>query len=248
MNKHTLTDEIDDFDVEDEIDNDRFDEVEEIYYSSDDEDEPHMEDQHENVLLTESNNFKNMRERPDSEMEYGLHYSSEDVEEGQEDEQCIDEENVFLTESNNLKKVRGTADSEMEYEMNYSSEDVEEGQEDKQFEPEMEAEDKSEYIKEEIGSKSGTDFYSDDEVQIVHESLKSREGNIQLSKEKRLSYDVEDEICDNLEILFNPTEDEAKKLSDTADRQVKRIMKKMEKVSVAPGEAGSFKNWGGYFS
>ena len=157
MNKSNLTDEIEDFDVEDEIENDRFSEVEEIYYSSDDEDEPLLEDQHE------SNNFKDMSKESDSEKEYGLLYTSKDVEEGQEydqfeaeveeveNEQIIAEENVLFTGSNNSKKVGGNADSEKEFDTHYLSE------------PEMDAEDKGE-----CGSKSETDSDSDDDVQIIH--------------------------------------------------------------------------------
>jgi dTDP-4-dehydrorhamnose reductase len=54
-------------------------------------------------------------------------------------------------------------------------------------------------------------------------------------------FDVLDEILDE---LSNPNEEQTILLSSKANKQVKRTMKKMEKIAVAPGEFGSFKNRG----
>ena len=54
---------------------------------------------------------------------------------------------------------------------------------------------------------------------------------------------VQDEF-DNLDIMFNPSEEQTRGLTDKANTQVKNIMKKMEKICVAPGEEGGFNNWG----
>ena len=55
------------------------------------------------------------------------------------------------------------------------------------------------------------------------------------------TFDVLDEVYDDLEVLFNPSEEQTKALSSKANQQAKRIKKKMEKIAVAPGEFGTFK-------
>ena len=54
---------------------------------------------------------------------------------------------------------------------------------------------------------------------------------------------VRDEILE-LDAITAPTEEQAKILSDTAHLHATRMRKKMEKISVAPGESGKFQNWG----
>ena len=55
---------------------------------------------------------------------------------------------------------------------------------------------------------------------------------------------IPDEICDNIDMIYNPTENQADFLSKKAKQQITRIKNKMEKIQVAPGEFGKFKNWG----
>ena len=55
---------------------------------------------------------------------------------------------------------------------------------------------------------------------------------------------VKDELNDQLDSFDNPTEGQAKILSNIASKRAEEITKKMETISVAPGESGSFQNWG----
>ena len=45
-------------------------------------------------------------------------------------------------------------------------------------------------------------------------------------------------------MMFSPSEDQSKLIAERSARQANNIMKKMEKLSVAPGEDGTFNNWG----
>jgi hypothetical protein len=53
-----------------------------------------------------------------------------------------------------------------------------------------------------------------------------------------------EELFSNLDVIFNPSEDQCQLLANKASDQAKEIMSKMEKNCVAPGEQGSFNNWG----
>ena len=55
---------------------------------------------------------------------------------------------------------------------------------------------------------------------------------------------VKDELHDQFDSFDNPTEGQAKILSNIASKRAEEITKKMETISVAPGESGSFQNWG----
>ena len=55
--------------------------------------------------------------------------------------------------------------------------------------------------------------------------------------------DVVDEIGDQIDILFNPSEQQSSLIADMAKKQAKSALRKMEKICVAPGEFGNFKNW-----
>ena len=65
--------------------------------------------------------------------------------------------------------------------------------------------------------------------------------NNKYKNEKNLG---EEEHTDSLDYIFNPTEESSELLSKEAKKQASRIMKKMEKIQVAPGEFGKFRNWG----
>ena len=54
--------------------------------------------------------------------------------------------------------------------------------------------------------------------------------------------DIKDELNDHLDAIVNPTEGEVKILSNIAKNRAKGISKKMETISVAPGETGTFQN------
>ena len=55
---------------------------------------------------------------------------------------------------------------------------------------------------------------------------------------------VRDELSDHLDLINNPSEEQAKILSNIANKRAEQITKKMETISVAPGEGGTFQNWG----
>ena len=81
----------------------------------------------------------------------------------------------------------------------------------------------------------------------VDNELDSQEYEIEetlpnLSKTHKLN--IHDEVDNQIDMLLNPTSENDKEISVKAKQQVNRIKKRMAKVSVAPGEFGSFKNWG----
>ena len=55
--------------------------------------------------------------------------------------------------------------------------------------------------------------------------------------------DIGDEMIEDLNTLTNPSEAQSDFLANRVKQQVKRATKKMEKVCVAPGESGEFRNW-----
>ena len=55
---------------------------------------------------------------------------------------------------------------------------------------------------------------------------------------------VEDEFISDLDMMYNPSVEQAAALSKKAHQQASNILNKMEKICVAPGEQGGFKNWG----
>ena len=50
-------------------------------------------------------------------------------------------------------------------------------------------------------------------------------------------------LVTNLDMLFNPSEDQSQLLADKANQHAKSAVEKMEKMCVAPGETGEFQNW-----
>ena len=75
--------------------------------------------------------------------------------------------------------------------------------------------------------------------------IKDKEQNQAIDDvEESKPIDIEDEILNDLTSLSNPDEFQTEKIADISSKQAKRIFNKMEKVAVAPGEFGSFKNWG----
>ena len=56
-------------------------------------------------------------------------------------------------------------------------------------------------------------------------------------------HEVEDEINDNLDIIFDPTQDQTEVMASISSEQARAAIEKMEKICVAPGEGGKFQNW-----
>ena len=56
--------------------------------------------------------------------------------------------------------------------------------------------------------------------------------------------DVIDELSDHLDTFVCPTEEQAKILSDIANKRADQISKRAEAICIAPGEEGQFQNWG----
>ena len=55
--------------------------------------------------------------------------------------------------------------------------------------------------------------------------------------------EVNDEINNQMDMMVNPSEEQTALLASIAKRQAKSAVEKMEKICVAPGESGTFKNW-----
>ena len=55
---------------------------------------------------------------------------------------------------------------------------------------------------------------------------------------------AEDEFIDHLDSMYVPSKKDSIKLAKIGQRQSHQISKRMEKLCVAPGEMGSFMNWG----
>ena len=53
-----------------------------------------------------------------------------------------------------------------------------------------------------------------------------------------------DELREHLDAFMNPTQGETKILSNIAKNRASQISEKMKTISVAPGESGTFQNWG----
>ena len=53
-----------------------------------------------------------------------------------------------------------------------------------------------------------------------------------------------DEIFGQMNIINNPSEEQSLLIAEKSSQQANEIMKKMEKICVAPGEGGGFNNWG----
>ena len=87
----------------------------------------------------------------------------------------------------------------------------------------------------------------DDEILSEEEFLKqvddeNDQDNCLLKENKHK--EVQDEISDDIDVLIDPPENTSESLSSEATKHAKAAVKKMEKICVAPGEAGKFKNWG----
>ena len=75
----------------------------------------------------------------------------------------------------------------------------------------------------------------DDQVDELEETLQNFKSSHQPAS---------DEIHNNLNVLNNPSKDESELIADKSRKQAEKVMEKMEKICVAPGEEGGFKNWG----
>ena len=113
-----------------------------------------------------------------------------------------------------------------------------------------------------ISIEKEDDFEIDDEVITEEEFLRNVEldrdeevvdaGSIRRSSSSENELDIQDslptrandEIVSNLDMFVSPSEEQSQTLSDEANKEVKNIMSKMEKMCVAPGEGGGFNNWG----
>ena len=168
--------------------------------------------------------------------------SSEEDEEEQYEETPLDEQkrtkksmfnievvDELLTDTNEENKTNSKIDDLQEI---YHSSDEEE-----EYLDYEETETENYYVSSSDEERNEMDF---SESIPLNSSKESQE--VDLSNDTK--FDVTDEFTDNMDRLFNPSESEAKYISETAKEQVKRVVKKMEKVSVAPGELGNFKNWG----
>ena len=83
---------------------------------------------------------------------------------------------------------------------------------------------------------------NDEAEMIINESIEEPLDEITLSHSH-----VKDELSDHLDAFVNPTEGETTILSKIAKNRADQIHKKMETICVAPGESGSFQNWGKRF-
>ena len=89
-----------------------------------------------------------------------------------------------------------------------------------------------------------------DEENITEEQFLEENGEIDPIEESLLEIsashksNIKDELNDHLDCLIDPTEGQVKILSNIASKRAEEIKKKMETISVAPGEAGTFQNWG----
>ena len=105
----------------------------------------------------------------------------------------------------------------------------------------------------EISKKIPIDDENDfeiDEENITEEQFLEENGEIDPIEESLLEIsashksNIKDELNDHLDCLIDPTEGQVKILSNIASKRAEEIKKKMETISVAPGEAGTFQNWG----
>ena len=94
------------------------------------------------------------------------------------------------------------------------------------------------------------DYEIDDECLSEEEYLRNVEeedSNIQIEEKMediRLTHsEVNDEIVDEIDVLINPSEDQSIEVANLAQQHAKSAVKKMEKICVAPGEDGKFRNW-----
>ena len=104
-------------------------------------------------------------------------------------------------------------------------------------------------ISKQIPIENEDDFLVDDEIISEEQFLEECEEtdlNIEESLDEISSThcDVEDELSDQLDAFNKPTQGQVKIISNIAKKRAQKITRKMETVCVAPGESGSFQNWG----
>ena len=97
------------------------------------------------------------------------------------------------------------------------------------------------------------DFEVDEEVLTEEqflEELDDKEQNLEQNdapesiEEISTNSNCKDELSDHLDAFINPTLGETKIFSNIAKNRAANISKKMKTISVAPGESGTFQNWG----
>ena len=73
--------------------------------------------------------------------------------------------------------------------------------------------------------------------------LSSSENESEIDEQLQTSTDQHRNLT-NLDLLLNPSEEQCETVSNKAKVQAKDILRKVEKMCVAPGESGLFQNWG----
>ena len=110
-------------------------------------------------------------------------------------------------------------------------------------------------ISRKIPTPDEDDFEIDDEVlteeqflEDCNETEKSSDQNENKDslddRGKNTDKNEKDELRDQLDTFLNPSEGQTKILSNIAKNRAANISEKMKTISVAPGETGSFQNWG----
>ena len=84
-----------------------------------------------------------------------------------------------------------------------------------------------------------SDFEVDDEIVNEEEYQKLMEED----DNRNINKDIVEHAAD-IDLILKERLDNDISLSKQADLQVKKVMKNLDKISVAPGEFGSFQNWG----
>ena len=87
----------------------------------------------------------------------------------------------------------------------------------------------------------------DEEVVIdINDQLSDNEEEVRDNyyDENSSQSEGKDKVADHLDVLINPSKEESETIADSSRKKASNINKRMEKVSVAPGEHGLFKNWG----
>ena len=114
-------------------------------------------------------------------------------------------------------------------------------------------------INKHIAFNSDDDFEDEDEIITEEEFLANIDDEMNQQAQQTIQevdieeclvdisnthMEVNDEIIENLDIVFNPSDIQSEILATAAKEQAKVITSKMEKICVAPGETGNFENWG----
>ena len=240
INRNKQINETEDFDIEDEIDKEI---IKEVYYSSEEDEE----------FRNEENQAK--KQKKTMKRDY-IH----DLDGGRLKNRSLQDEEIYYSSEDEEEFERNSEDSLIEYSF-HEEESIQENETEISYKsiPEEEENQRNSYQ-----SLKNETYYEnipiqEQEMEKEYKSLSEEEKEMDFSENSSLNsdnvvqgsdssndieFDVKDEFLNNTDKLLNPTEDEARKISETAKEQADRVVKKMEKVAVAPGELGNFKNWG----